>query len=157
MANPLRGRTALVAGAAALLSSSPAAAADHYYFNKPGISRDAYAADVAECAELAGGARAKPQGGTVYFSYANTTAGAAGAAIGILFAGLLSMSAAKKERKRMRRSVERTCMADKGYGRFEVDDEVVEGMDKIKDDNARLDRMFALAAAAEPVGRRMKE
>jgi hypothetical protein len=147
----------LAAGAAALVTASPAAAGDRYYFNKPGVSREAYAADVAECAELAGGARATGRTGPVYVSYPNTTAGAAGAAIGILFAGLLSASAAKKERKLMRRSVERTCMADKGYARMAVEDEVVEEIDKVADDGERLERMFALAASGKPVGKRIKE
>jgi hypothetical protein len=151
------GKAALAAGGAALLASTPATAADHYYFNKPGVDRDAYAADVAECAELAGGARAKPQGGVVYVSYQNTTAGAAGAAIGLLFAGLLSASAAKKERRMMRRTVERTCMADKGYARMAVEDEVVEDIEKVTDENQRLDKMFALAASAQPIGKRIKE
>jgi hypothetical protein len=150
-------KVALAAGGAALLASSPAIAGDHYYFNKPGVSRDAYAADVAECAELAGGARAKPQGGPVYISYPNTTAGAAGAAIGLLFAGLLSMNAAKKERKMMRRTVERTCMADKGYARMAVEDQVVEDIEKVEDANLRLDKMFALAASPTPIGKRIKE
>jgi hypothetical protein len=151
------GRKFTLATASAALIASPAAAADRYYFNKPGISRDAYAADVAECAELAGGARATGTTGPVYVTYPNTTAGAAGAAIGLLFAGLIAGSAAKKERRLMRRSVERTCMADKGYGRFEIEEPVGEALDGIRDESVRLDRMFALAAAAEPVGRRMKE
>ena len=150
-------KSALAAGGAALLAAAPAVAGGPYYFNKPGVAREIYAADVAECQELAGGARAKPQTGTVYVSYANTTAGAAGAAIGLLFAGLLSASAAKKETRLMRRSVERTCMADKGYARMSVDESVVEDIGKIKDEEARLDRMLALAASPDPVGKRMKE
>jgi hypothetical protein len=151
------GKAALAAGGAALLASSPAVAGDHYYFNKPGVTREAYAADVAECAELAAGARAKPQGMPVYVTYQNTAAGAAGAAIGLLFVGLLSGSAAKKERRMMRRVVERTCMADKGYARMAVEDEVVEDIDKVAEDSQRLDRMFALAASAKPIGKRIKE
>jgi hypothetical protein len=57
----------------------------------------------------------------------------------------------------MRRTVERTCMADKGYARMGVEDEVVEGIEKIKDENERLDRMFALAASDKPIGKRIKE
>jgi hypothetical protein len=150
-------KSALVAGVAALVASSPAIAGDHYYFNKPGVTRDGYAADVAECAELASGARAGPRGGPVYVSYPNTTAGAAGAAIGLLFAGLLSANAAKKERRMMRRTVERTCMADKGYARMAVEDEVVEDIEKVADETERLDRMFALAASPAPIGKRIKE
>ena len=151
-------KAALAAGGAALLGSAPAAAGDHYYFNKPSVSREAYAADVAECDELAGGARVAPRSSTpVYYSYPRTSAGAAGAAIGLLFAGLLAGSAAKKERAMMRRTVERTCMADKGYSRMAVDDEVVETIAKMKDDEARLDRMFKLAASDKPIGKRIKE
>lgn len=57
----------------------------------------------------------------------------------------------------MRRSVERTCMADKGYGRFEIEESIGEEIDKVKDENARLERMFALAASPQPIGKRIKE
>jgi hypothetical protein len=151
-------KAALAVGGAALLAPTPASAGDHYYFNKPGVSREAYSADVAECEELAGGARLAPKSSTpVYVSYPNTAAGAAGAAIGLLFAGLLSASAAKKERAMMRRTVQRTCMADKGYARMAVEDEVVETIEKLRDDEARLDRMFALAASDKPIGTRIKD
>ena len=62
-----------------------------------------------------------------------------------------------RERRRLQNAVERTCMADKGYARMEVDDDVVAALEKIKTDEERLDRLFALASAAEPVGRRLKE
>jgi hypothetical protein len=149
--SPFRPAAGLAAVAAAL-APAPASARDHYYFNRPNVSREAYAADVSECAELAGGARA-PQMGPVYVAVPNTLYGGIGAAIGILFAGLL----AGNPDKRVKRSVERTCMADKGYGRFEVEEDLIDEIQAIADEQARLDRMFALASAETPVGRKMAE
>ncbi len=60
---------------AAVLFAVPAEARG-YYFNKPGVSREAYMADVAECIELAGGARAS----RIYVPYnPNPIAAGAGA------------------------------------------------------------------------------
>lgn len=128
------------------LAVAPAAAGDFHYFNKPGVSRDAYVADVAECIELAGGAKSRE-------TYATYSPNMIALAANAFFSGLMRGA----ETRRLRRAVERTCMADKGYGRFEVDDDVVDGLAKIKTDEARLDRLFALASAGEPVGRRLKE
>lgn len=141
-----------LAAAVAALAPAPAAARDHYYFNRPNVSREAYAADIAECAELAGGARA-PKTGPVYVSVPNTPYAAIGVGIGMLFAGLI----AGNPDKRVKRSVERTCMADKGYGRFEVDKPVIRQIEAIKDAGERLDRLFALASSPQPIGTRMPE
>jgi hypothetical protein len=149
--SPIRPVAGLAAAVAALLPAA-AAARDHYYFNRPNVSRETYADDIAECAELAGGARA-PKMGPVYVMVPNTPYAAIGAGIGILFAGLISGN----PDKRVKRSVERTCMADKGYGRFEVDEELIDEIEGIADEQARLDRMFALASTEQPVGRRMAE
>ncbi len=149
--SPIRPVAGLAAAAAALLPAA-ASARDHYYFNRPNVSRETYAADIAECAELAGGARA-PKMGPVYVMVPNTPYAAIGAGIGLLFAGLLQGN----PDKRVKRSVERTCMADKGYGRFEVDKAVIADIHSIADEQARLDRMFALASAESPIGRKMAE
>jgi hypothetical protein len=149
--SPIRPAIGLAA-VMALLAPAPAAARDHYYFNRPNVSREAYAADIAECTELAGGARA-PKMGPVYVMVPNTPYGAIGAGIGILFAGLLQGN----PDKRVKRSVERTCMADKGYGRFEVEEDLIDEIKAIADEQARLDRMFALASAENPIGRKMAE
>ena len=122
------------------------AAASGYYFNKAGVSRDAYMADVAECIELAGGARAS----SVYVPYsANPYAAGAGA----FFAGIMQ----SRERRRLRNSVERTCMADKGYGRYEVNNAVLREIRDIPSEEERLNRLFSLASSNAPIGRRMAE
>jgi hypothetical protein len=48
-------------------------------------------------------------------------------------------------------------MADKGYGRYRVDKAMVKDIEKLKDDDARIARLFALASAEQPVGERVKE
>jgi hypothetical protein len=134
------------AAVVALSLAAPAQAGDFHYFNKPGVSRETYKADVAECVELAGGAKA-PHVAAPY------SPNLIGVAVGAFFAGMMR----SRERRRLQNAVERTCMADKGYARMEVDDDVVAALEKIKTDEERLDRLFALASAAEPVGRRLKE
>lgn len=136
-----------VAGfAAALLLFSGAAEARGYYFNRAGVSREAYMADVAECIELAGGVRP----GSPFVPYSpNIIAAAAGA----FFAGM----ARSAERRRMRNRVERTCMADKGYGRYEVENEILDEIHDLRTEAERLDRLFGLASTAAPIGRRMPE
>lgn len=135
-----------------LVCSEPAIARDYYYFSKPGISREAYLADAGECAELVGGARA-PDRGPAYVTYPNTSYGAYGAAIGLLLAGLLMGG----EDKSAQRSVERTCMADKGYARMKVDKKMIRDIERLKDEQERLERLFTLASAEAPVGTRLGE
>jgi hypothetical protein len=130
---------------AALLIAVPAQARG-YYFNKPGVSREAYMADVAECIELAGGVR---PGSTV----APYSPNLVGALAGAFFAGM----SRGRERRRLIGMVERTCMADKGYSRFEVGDDVLDGIEDLPNEADRLERLFRLASEAEPVGRRMSE
>ena len=128
-----------------LLCAVPAAASG-YYFNKPGVSREAYMADVAECIELAGGARAS----SVAVPYSpNLYAAAAGA----FFAGIIR----SRESRRLHSSVERTCMADKGYGRYEVSNAVLREIRNLDSEEERLNRLFGLASSNEPIGRRMAE
>lgn len=130
---------------AALLFPAPASARG-YYFNKPGISREAYMADVAECIELAGGVR-RPAGPVLYSP--NLIA----AGLNGFFSGMMR----SRERRRMVNMVERTCMADKGYARFEVDDRVIDEIHDLPSEEARADRLFGLAASTAPIGQRTRE
>ena len=134
------------------MCAAPASARDYYYFNKPTVSREAYAADIGECAELAGGAR-QPSTAPIYVAVPNSSYGAYGAAIGILFAGLLGGGGDRH----IQRSVERTCMADKGYVRLKADKRLIREIEGIKDDEERLERLFDLASSANPIGERMGE
>ncbi len=149
--NDSRKLMALAAAIAAAAVPTAAAARDHYYFNKPNIGREAYAADIAECSELAGGARAPKRGAHVYVAHGPYAA--YGVAIGILFAGLLT----RGEDKKVQRSVERTCMADKGYARMKIDKKLIDEIEEVKDEEVRIGRMFDLAAAEKPIGTRMDE
>jgi hypothetical protein len=134
------------AAAAALFGATAAAAGPRYYFNKPGVAREAYMADILECGELAGGARAKD----VFVPYSpNPWAAGAGAFFGALMRGA--------ETRRLRASVERTCMADKGYRRMEVETAIIKEIEKLPDGRARLERLFALAASDKPIGKRVPE
>jgi hypothetical protein len=138
------GRIALAAAALALPTS--AWAGDFHYYNKPGVSKEAYMADVGECEELAGGARPAD----IYMPYQPNLIAAG---VTAFFGGMMRSAA----RRRMQNSVVRTCMADKGYARMEVDDKLVDDIEKMKDADARVERLFALAAASEPLGKRVKE
>ena len=136
--------SAAIAGAV-LLAAVPAHARG-YYFNKPSVTREAYMADVAECIELAGGVR--PTNTAVPYSPTLI-----GAAVGAFFAGMMR----SRERRRLAGLVERTCMADKGYGRYEVGDDVLDEIHGLDSEEQRLEQLFGLASAAEPIGRRMRE
>jgi hypothetical protein len=129
----------------ALLAAAPAAASG-YYFNKPGVSRDTYMADVAECMELAGGVRpaniSTPYSPNIY---------AAGAVA--FFAGIMR----SRERRRLSSAVERTCMADKGYARYQIGNALLREIRDISDEEQRMDRLFGLAASDAPIGTRMPE
>jgi hypothetical protein len=140
-------RAIIVAGfaGAALLAAVPANASG-YYFNKSGVSRETYMADVAECAELAGGVRTSNQA----VPYTPNLI-----AVGVV--ALFSGMARSRERRRLIGMVERTCMADKGYARFEVGDSVLDEIHDLPTEDQRLERLFGLASSAEPVGRRMSE
>ena len=150
----MTGRMLLTLGALAA-STTPSLAREYYYFNKPGVSRDQYVADKLECDRLSGGVQPVDIG-PVYVAQSPTlTAGQNALAVGIasLFAGLIGGG----ENRKAMRAVERTCMADKGYARYEVDKPVVREIEKMEDVDARIDRYFALAATDAPVGERIKE
>jgi hypothetical protein len=131
--------------------AAPALARDYYYFNKPGVSRDAYVADISECTELAGGAKPASTPTPVYvppgqYNYIAVP-------IAMLFWGLLHHG----DDEKLQRFVERTCMADKGYARMEVEKPIVRQIELIEDEGERIDRLFALAASEKPIGTRMSE
>ena len=130
---------------------SQSASAESYYFSKPGVSRAAYVADVSECSELTGGSSYRS--GPAYVHYQNTTAGAIGASLGLILVSIM----AGQEQKRMRRAVERTCMADKGYLRRQVDHSFISDIRQIKNEDARVSRFFDYASAANPVGKAIGE
>jgi hypothetical protein len=125
-----------------LAAPVPAQAAESVYFHLAGVSRETYTADLKECAELAAGARAA----NVYVYSPNPYAAAVGAFFGALMEGA--------EERRMERSIQRTCMADKGYSRMKVDRKVWREIAKL-DAEARLGQLYEMAASAEPVGERL--
>ncbi len=125
--------------------ATPAQAAEPYYFHRAGVSRETYIADVKRCQELAGGAHA-PHVPTPYNP--NIYANAAGA----FFSGLFQGGADR----RIKRAVERTCMADKGYARMQVSKAEIAHVLELKDE-ARMDGLFALASSPQPIGQRIAE
>jgi Tfp pilus assembly protein PilE len=48
-------------------------------------------------------------------------------------------------------------MADKGYGRYIVEKNVVAEISKLKDEAQQLERYFSLASTTQPIGQRTKE
>lgn len=131
--------------AALFCLATPALAEGPYYFHQRGIGHDRYMDDVNDCTELAGGVRTTHVRFTAYGSSAANNAIAAG--IGSFFASM----AASRERRRLISRVERTCMADKGYERRSIDKASHAEIRKLEGE-ARIDRMFALVAAEQPVG-----
>jgi hypothetical protein len=123
-----------------LLTSAPAAAGEPVYFHKPNVERDAFAADLAYCLDLAKGVRA-PAAPYVYTPnlYAAVAAG--------FFAGIMR----SRERRHMIDSVLRTCMADKGYRRIEATKALGKELDRLSE-NERTERFYALAGTPEPIG-----
>jgi hypothetical protein len=144
-----------LAVAVALGASTPVQARDYYYFNKPGVSREDYVSAKLECDRLAGGVAPKDVGPVYMAPNPNLTTGqnAAAAGLAALFAGLLLGG----ENRKVMRAVERTCMADKGYGRYKVEKPFVTDIAKLKSEQERIDRYFALATMESPVGERIKE
>ena len=130
---------AIVIGLAALLAATPASARP-IYFHKANVDRDTFAADFAHCEELAGGVR-KPAPLVTY------SPNMAALAVNSLFNGFFQ----SKQKRRMINNVVRTCMADKGYRRIEASEELVKELDKLKEE-ARVERLFAVAGAPEPMG-----
>ena len=126
--------------ALAACAAAPAGAAEPVYFHQSGIARERFATDLAECVDLAEGVQA-PR----HFVYSpNLYAAAAGA----FFAGLLGSG----EKRKMIDSVLRTCMADKGYSRIKATGPLRKELGALSKD-ARLDRLYQLAAADAPLGK----
>lgn len=149
----------IAAPIAALVLASPAAARDYYYFNKPGIDRHAYLEDRLACDALAGGvARVSTNTDAIdqqIWNNRNLTMGQSAAAAGIatLMIALLDGGA----NRRLQWQVERICLADKGYRRFEMDKADWKAIDKTDDVAARIDKWFALASSEAPKGKEMYE
>ena len=122
-----------------------AAAAEPVYFHKANVEREAFEADLSECVELAGGVHVQRQ--DVPYT-PNIYAAAAGA----FLAGFM----ASKQHRQMTKNVLRTCMTAKGYRRVEATDAVSDELRKL-DKAQRAERLFTLAAAAEPQGRMLPQ
>lgn len=130
----------------ALLVSVPATAGEPYYFHKPGVAREAYVEDVTVCRELAAGGRA-PGAYQPYSSNIYATAAVA------LLSGFLD----SRNRRRHFQSIERICMADKGYARIAIDEDEFERIRELDEDSAQLEALFELAAAQDPHGEELPE
>lgn len=149
----------IAAPIAALGLASPVAARDYYYFNKPGIDRQAYLEDRLTCDTLAGGvARLSTDTDAIdqqIWNNKNLTMGQSAAAAGIatVLIALLDGGA----NRALQWQVERICLADKGYRRFEMDKDDWKAIDKTDDVAARIDKWFALASSDAPKGKEMYE
>ncbi len=128
-----------------------AARAEPYYFSKPGVTRADYVADVSQCSELAG--EASYRSGPTNTRYRDNMAGAIGTGFGLILVSIMAVG----EQKRMKRAVERTCMADKGYVRRQIDRGFLNDIRGIKDKDARISRFFEYASAEHPSGKAMSE
>ena len=143
----------------AALFAAPAAARDYYYFNKPRVDRQDYLEDRLACDELAGGTLRRSTDRTLMnqqiWQNNNLTAGQSAAAAGIasLFVSLFDGA----EQRRMAWQVERICLADKGYRRFEMDKAEWKAIDEVEDPATRIDQWFALASSGQPRGKEMYE
>ena len=61
------------------------------------------------------------------------------------------------ESRRLQWQVERICLADKGYRRFEMDKGEWKTIETTEDVAERIDKWFALASSATPQGKEMYE
>lgn len=127
---------------ALVLAASPtaAAAAEPVYFHKANVDRETFVAEFGECNELAGGVRVARM--NVYSP--NMIAMAASSFFAPFFEGSM--------RRGLTNNVLRTCMADKGYRRVEVSDAEKKTLKSLAAE-ARVDRLFTLAAAPEAQGK----
>jgi hypothetical protein len=153
-------RAIFIAGLAVpLLCAAPAAARDYYYFNKPGVDRQTYLDDRLTCDALAGGvARLSTNTDAIdrqIWNDKNLTTGQSAMAAGI--ATLMIALLDGGTNRRLQWQVERICLADKGYRRFEMDKAEWKAIEKTDDTAARIDKWFALAASEAPEGKEMYE
>lgn len=143
-------RKSFVLAGVLFLAPVSARAEDPYYFHKAGVSRESYMEDVGRCAELAGGLRVtnyRAQAINPGAPYAMESA-----AIATFFLGFL----VRAERRRLMSRIERTCMADKGYQRRSIDKPLNSEIRKLEGP-VRLDRLFGLVAAVQPLGKVLVE
>lgn len=149
----------IAAPIATLALASPVAARDYYYFNKPGVDRQAYLEDRLTCDALAGGvARLSTDTRAIdqqIWNNRNLTMGQSAAAAGI--AGLMIALLDGGANRALQWQVERICLADKGYRRFEMDKGDWKAIDTTADIAARIDKWFALASSSAPQGKEMFE
>ena len=143
----------------ATLVSSPAAARDYYFFNKPGIDRQAYLEDRLTCDALAGGvARVSTNTQAIdqqIWNNRNLTMGQSAAAAGIATIMIALLDGGADRHRQWQ--VERICLADKGYRRFEMDKAEWKTIEKTDDVAERIDKWFALASSEAPRGKEMHE
>lgn len=139
-------RNRFLFASAALAAATPAHAEAPYYFHKAGVARDTYIDDVNYCASLAGGVRVPHY--QVYASGGTPANNALAAGLGSFFSAL----AEGRHRRRLISRVERTCMADRGYVRRELDRATHDEIRALADD-ARLERMFSVVSAEQPTGK----
>jgi len=141
------------------MSAQSAYARDYYFFNKAGVSRELYLTDRIKCEELSGGVqRHRPDmtaTNTQLWQNPNLSVGQAAVAAGI--ASFMMAFVAARERRHLLLQVERICLADKGYRRFEMDKAAYWAIEKAPDAAVRIDQWFALASAAQPAGKEMHE
>lgn len=131
-------------------SAAPAWAEDPYYFHSADVSREKYMDDVNDCAELSGGVRVTHY--SVYAYGSSPTNNAIAAGIGSFFGAM----AESRERRRAISRVERTCMADKGYARRSIEGDSLREIKKLSGE-AKIDRLFALVSAQQPIGKILVE
>ena len=136
-----------------------AVAREYYFFNKPGVTRQDYLSDRLHCDQLAGGSTTMRPDMTAatrqIWQNPNLSTGQAAAAAGITSFMLSFVQAA--ERRRMVRQIERICLADKGYRRFEMNKDAYKEIENVEDDALRIDGWFQLASSVEPLGKEMPE
>jgi hypothetical protein len=137
-------RKVLLAVALTACAATPVAAEPPYYFHKAAVSREAYMADVDRCASLATGVKTPNYIATPNF---NAPYGLESVLIANFFIGFQQ----RAQQRRVLSRIERTCMADKGYQRREIEKPIYEEIRK-QDKKAGLERLFALVSAREPTG-----
>lgn len=132
--------------AAAFALGAGPAFAEPYYFHQPGIDRDSYAADVTHCRELAGMGEVAiapvPYSANIYATMATA-----------FLSGFLRGG----QERRHQANIERICMADKGYARVSIDKAALKRIRALENDEARMDALFALAAAPQLQGKELAE
>ena len=135
-----RGTAWAVLAATLMFSGAALWARPPFYYHKADVDRATFAAEYLECNELAGGVRAP--------SYIVISNNMYAMAAGALFAGFFG----SREKNAQTENVLRTCMADKGYRRVEASDGEMKGLRRLEE-KERVDRLFALAASSQPLGK----